>query len=235
MRKIIIACLFIVLVIIVKYDLCYGTESARLEKRTVQITETATSEVKSGNAVQIPEFLKKAYEKSTNNVSYTLESKALGKIKVYYKNAETYRIDTENKGKKTSTVVKDGKALIYDEAKDLLMDSPVPESELEKFQKYGVNSVIDEEFMIYSYLNKESKIKCELVIDTRENLIIKERVYDTAGKLLAEADFKDYNFSVQNDEIFEKPGLKKEENPAAKKEVETQENKVLNETKNEKL
>ena len=235
MRKIIIASLFIGLVIIVKYDLCYGTESAKLEKRTVEITESATSEVKSGKVNQIPEFLKKAYEKSTNNVSYTLESKALGKIKVYYKNAETYRIDTENKGKKTSTVVKDGKALIYDEAKDLLMDSPVPESELEKFQKYGVNSVIDEEFMIYSYLNKESKIKCELVIDTRENLIIKERVYDTAGKLLAEADFKDYNFSVQNDEIFEKPGLKKEENPAAKKEVETQENKVLNETKNEKL
>ncbi|MEZ7890913.1 MAG: hypothetical protein QMC67_04120 [Candidatus Wallbacteria bacterium] len=213
--------LFIIILLLLfsRAALCFGEEhDIKKEVKTedkINAAASDTAEVKSYDGKTIPEYLKKAYARSTGNVSYTLESKELGRIKVYYKNPGVYRIDSDNKGKRTITVVNEEKAWIYDESKEMTVDSAVPENELEKFKKYGFNESVSGENMIYSYLNKDLKIKCELTIDTKENLIIQERVYNETGKLLAEADFNDYNFGIQNEELFKKPsGSKKSENNA---------------------
>jgi len=179
---------------------------------TVAFAEDAKKDEK-----KIPELLMKAYEKSSTNASYTLEStsKTGGQefkaaTKAYFKDKKSYRMDTETMGQKTRMVVTPEATWTYMEANKMLMVmDKAPET---SFERKDIDYTEGKEgnFVTYTYTDPTSKYKVVITVDPKESLPVKSVTANEKGETVSEIVYKDWKFEKIEDSMFAKPADAKE-------------------------
>lgn len=161
---------------------------------------------------KMPETLKKAYEKSSANASYTLESVAKmngqefkSSVRAYFKDTKNYRMDTEAMGQKTRIVVTPAGGWSYIEATKMLMVmDKLPESVMER-KDIEYTEGKEGDFVTYSYVDPTTKFKITVTIDPKESLPVKMATVNDKGETVSTMTYKDWKFEKIEDSMFARP------------------------------
>lgn len=170
----------------------------------------------------IPEALRAAYEKCTNNVSYKIISKTNvdGKeyqvtTKVYFKNEKTCKFENEFMGSETIAVITPEGSWNYIKNNNTLIN-------ISDMKTMGPLDLLSNGFVMnegkennlstFTFELKNEKIKGigTIYVDTKNNLILKTIIKNLNGKAITETYYSDFKFEKQEDYLFKKPKGAKE-------------------------